>query len=563
MKNRIIIPCICGLMACCMSSYTASAQVSKQVEVTKAYVPEVSEAVKLPIVPNMVDTVKMHPDIDYRITPLMYSTDLATHQFKPATVTYWEFNRPSAFYVKVGAGYPLNSIADVYASTYNAREGYVMAYVNHQGQYSDIRNYQGIKTDAVQMQTRVGAAGGVFWGKRMFEGDVWYQTDMYSRYADTGLGVDFEDVNLKMRLGDDFVDLSRLNFNIEVRGSYFHDKSKWGDLKPNIQQADFGAMSKLARKFGRHYIEMDLGYDGYWGIKDYSDYTDHVARAGLHYAYTSDFLELAIGADYYYDHIATTFKKSHHYVIPHARIQLNVSNRGVITPYVELDGALQNNSYYSLVKRNPYVDFFDPALRTLPNTVNYNLDFGVDGHFAQDKFSYRLYFNMNFIENSLYWYNYDIMWIRAENARQNIMSLNLEFEYKPVNQFILAAGVHGFIYTDFANICNGRSPVEAYIKARYMFGKFSIGVSADFCGVSKWSSFERIDPEAPAIPSNMRMRNLTTPFYADLGLNFDWQVAQRCTVFIEGHNLANMNIYPWAFYREYGANFTVGAKFQF
>lgn len=100
-----------------------------------------------------------------------------------------------------------------------------------------------------------------------------------------------------------------MNFNIEVRGSYFHDKSKWGDLKPNIQQADFGAMSKLARKFGRHYIEMDLGYDGYWGIKDYSDYTDHIARAGLHYAYTSDFLELAIGADYYYDHIATTFNE--------------------------------------------------------------------------------------------------------------------------------------------------------------------------------------------------------------------------------------------------------------
>lgn len=564
MKHRIIIPYVCGLLACCMAPLASSAQVAKQVEVTKAYVPEVSEAVKLPIVPNMVDTVKMHPDIEYRITPLMYSTDLATHQFKPATVTYWEFNRPMAFYAKLGAGYPLNSIADVYASTYNARVGYVMAYVNHQGQYGDIRNYQGVKTDAVQVQTRAGVAGGVFWGRRMFEGDVWYQSDMNRRYADTGLGVDFEDVNLKLRLGDDFVDLSRFNFNIEVQGSYFHDKSEWlSTTRPNIQQADFGAKAKIARRFGRHTIGMNAGYDGYWGIKDYSDYRNNIASAGLHYGYASDFLEFELGADYYYDHSATTFKKAHHYVIPRARIQLNVSARDIITPFVALDGSLHNNSYYSLVERNPYFDFFDPALMTLPNTVDYNLSFGIDGHFARDKFSYRLYANMDFIENSLYWYNYDIMWIRAENARQNIMSLNLEFEYKPVNKFILAAGVHGYIYTDFTDICNGRSPIDGYVRARYTFGKFAIGASADVRGVSKWSSFERIDPEQPALPENMRMRNLTAPFYVNVGLNFDWKVAEHCTVFLEGRNLANMNIYPWAFYREYGANFTVGAKFQF
>ena len=41
------------------------AQVTKQVEVTKTYVPEVSKAVKLPIVPDMTDTVRLRPEIDY------------------------------------------------------------------------------------------------------------------------------------------------------------------------------------------------------------------------------------------------------------------------------------------------------------------------------------------------------------------------------------------------------------------------------------------------------------------------------------------------------------------
>ena len=56
----------------------ASAQVEKRVEVTKAYVPSVEGASKLAVVPDMTDTVKMRPEIDYTITPLSLQTTLAT-----------------------------------------------------------------------------------------------------------------------------------------------------------------------------------------------------------------------------------------------------------------------------------------------------------------------------------------------------------------------------------------------------------------------------------------------------------------------------------------------------
>ena len=54
------------------------AQVTKQVEVTKTYVPEVSKAVKLPIVPDMTDTVRLRPEIDYTVTPSATSITPAT-----------------------------------------------------------------------------------------------------------------------------------------------------------------------------------------------------------------------------------------------------------------------------------------------------------------------------------------------------------------------------------------------------------------------------------------------------------------------------------------------------
>ena len=64
------------------------AQVEKQVEVTKAYVPKVEQAAKLAIEPDMTDTVQMRPEIDYTITPLSLETTLDTRPIRPASVTY-------------------------------------------------------------------------------------------------------------------------------------------------------------------------------------------------------------------------------------------------------------------------------------------------------------------------------------------------------------------------------------------------------------------------------------------------------------------------------------------
>ena len=59
------------------------AQVEKQVEVTKAYVPSLESASKLAIEPDMTDTTRMRPEIDYTITPLSVATSLRRAPFGP------------------------------------------------------------------------------------------------------------------------------------------------------------------------------------------------------------------------------------------------------------------------------------------------------------------------------------------------------------------------------------------------------------------------------------------------------------------------------------------------
>ena len=94
MKKMLIVAALAAVLP-----QLAAAQVEKQVEVTKAYVPKVESASKLAVQPDMTDTARMRPEIDYTITPLSLRTTLSPRPIRPATVTYWEFNRPLPFYL--------------------------------------------------------------------------------------------------------------------------------------------------------------------------------------------------------------------------------------------------------------------------------------------------------------------------------------------------------------------------------------------------------------------------------------------------------------------------------
>ena len=554
-------------------SGVANAQVAKQVEVTKEYVPTVERATKLPIVPNMTDTVSMRPEIDYTMTPRSFASALGTHRIKPATVTYWEYAPEYPFYMKLGVGYPLNSVADVYASTHRADVGFITGYVNHIGQYSKIKvkdSDGAFRNDSQQLVNRVGINAGKYFGRYTLAGDVYYQSDIYRRYPMRDYDrreINFEDVKFKMRFGDSFVDLKHLNFDIYGTFDFYNDKSDTYaalDDKLKFQQIDFAAGAKISRILGagRSRFTVGVDYRGYYGLKDMSHYKNDMLSATFLYGYNSGrLLNLKAGFTYCFDHTTAAHKRNRNYVMPYLYAGLNINNSGVFVPYIELDGTVHNNSYYSLIKRNPYVavlsrdgDWLPNTVLSLPNTAQYDVRFGVSGHTRNSKFAYRFYADMSFLENSVYWYNIYRLFFNVDVARENVWSLNAELDYKPISQLLVTMQVRGLIYTNFANVNSAKPPVLANLRLRYSHRKFAIGASAELQGVSKWTSFDSASGEKDTV---------CVPATVDVGLTFDWYVSKRCTIFVEGNNLANMNIYKWVYYREYGANFTAGVKLQF
>lgn len=576
----------------CAISVVASAQVVEQVEVTKNYAPEVGTVHKMEIEPNMVDTTTLHPEIDYAITPRSYNSSFGLHRFKPATATYWEYNRVYPFYLKLGVGYPLNTVGDLYATTHRADVGYLTGYINHYGEYSKLKYFDGgvayRDNRSMQMTNKFGVTGGKYIKRYTLSGDLNYQMNTYHRYplhnyyAEDGTAifeykrrkVNYDNINFAVDFGDSFSDYSHLNFKVYASAHLFNDKSELYITNDRYLQMNATAGVALARELTkRSALSLDVDYKGYYGLRSLRSYDNTMASAKLKYFYRSgNLVDMEVGVSLIYDHNpADTKKQNRWHAFPHLALSLNINDKGVFVPYVEVSGELQNNSYYSLVQRNPYVAILGgvdgslAANSVLPNTELYNVCFGVSGHSANSKFAYRFYANMSFMTNAIYWYNINHIFFGVESAKRNIWSLCGAIDYKPISQLLLTAQVKGSLYTNFSSVSNTLPPVEALLQARYTHKKFTIGLSAELYGTTKWTMVQNAALFYPEDTTPVRVSNFSVPAWVDLSVYADWHINKACTVYAEGNNLIGdvMPRYRWVFYREMGASFTVGVKVQF
>ncbi len=574
------------------------AQVEKQVEVTKEYAPEIGKARKMEVAPNMVDTITLRPEIDYTITPRSFASALGTHRFNPATVTYWEYQRHYPFYLKFGAGFPLNTIGDLYAMSHRADVGYIMGYANHYGEYSR-KTYSGVDGNiykdnrSMQMNNKFGVVGGKYIGRYTLEGDLSYSMDTYHRYpwhneyAEDGTPIleykrrkiDYEDMKLAVSFGDTFADYRHLNFKVYASADLYNDKSQTLVQGARYQQINTTAGVALAREITkRSACSIDVDYSGYYGLRALKGYDNSIVGTKILYRHRSGgLIDMNVGLKLYYDNNTADVKRARWHAFPVLNVSLNVGDNGKAVPYVEVDGELQNNSYHSLVKQNPYVTIFGEngglvqASRVVPNTSLYNVRFGVSGHSASSKFAYRFYANMSFMNNAVYWYNVNQIFFDVTTAKRNIWSLCGAVDYKPISELMITAQLKGSLYNNFAKLGDedlaGAMPdIEAMLKVRYSHKKFTLGLSAELYGATVWSC---VQDYSLFVPTATTPAQMVSPFKARTSLNLsayaDWRVNKTWTLFAEGNNLLGdvLPTYRWAFYRAMGASFTVGVKVQF
>ena len=577
MKRYIFI--ISALFA--VGTVAAQDDISKQMEVTKAYTPKVGQAAKLAVSPRMVDTVQLRPHIEYSITPTAWRTAFSSDKYSPAQMSVVPFEKNRPLYLRFGAGFPLQSTADLYFNPYVGSKSTFGLWFNHRGSYSKIENDLDVKPKSAEMLNAFGMYGSRHYRRYTLEGNVGYDNRMYSPYGVIPLrisGIDPANVENTLNVesfnigkigggvsfGDTFTDLSRLNFRVGLDLGAAHCRS-------DFYQMDIDAWAIIGKMFTAvHGFEFGLYERGAVSLDDNYGGTAVAASLCPAYLLSLDKFKLRAGVDMSYIH--NDFDTKNRFVVsPEVEATLNIA-KGYFTPYVTLGSEFLDGSYEALSRRNPY-----NAYSSLTGWT-YDLRLGFMGN-VNSIFSYNVYGGISWLENYAAFvgvqqvsrvihtgFSGEIYYLplyfmpETDNGVRSVFGAEVGLRNLGGFSMKLGAAWNSYDFDNFP-VAIGLPKYEGNLELAYEHRKFKILGGAKFIGKRQFYNRSGVFDMSVSLDSVDGINNV--PASVDVSAGFEYSVSKNFGVWIEGQNLANQKLYPYSHYRGMGANVMLGIKAVF
>lgn len=554
------IPIILTLSLIVAAHEPLQAQEHKRVEVTKNYAHEASAAKKIVAPTEISDAPEVEPTIVYSVSPETWQVDLEAHNFKPARANYWDYNRAEHFYAQLGVGYPLVSDAVLRYTTHNTRIGYLGVGIEHDGNFVPKLSGADVKrtmAESYAMSNRLNVNGGVVAGKQMFTASADYDYTIRNRYATIAdvARLNFHDANLRLRYGDDFVDLTRVNFAISADCGYWsHAVPPITDEVGAIAEIRAGIAGDVARDFQGNIVGISAGFD-LWrgaGICGYQDLSFNIAAR---YARDFGMVDVAAELKYKYDKVSKRANSSH-FFMPAARISIDLGKVGIV-PFVELATNVKHNGIEALYAANPFIAYYPMQRKfaTIAPTRSYDLHFGISGADRGSKVAYRVYLGGSFMRDQMFWYVNEIGTFGFTQDNNNRLFVGAEVEYHPIGGLMLAASARAHADNTDAIYSVAEPKIVADVMAEYKHKRWKFNLSGDFMSKRLWSM--QINDIGGV------SRALQAPAVFDLQAGVAFRATDAVELYANGYNLLNQKIYDYAYYYRNGIGFMVGVKIDF
>ena len=102
MKNHITYCMLCLVLALSgMGLLNAQESINKEIVVVKPYEPSLSDANKINVLPDVSDSISIHPSFDYTIEPRKYETGFQVHPINPASLVALPLSKLYKSYLKL------------------------------------------------------------------------------------------------------------------------------------------------------------------------------------------------------------------------------------------------------------------------------------------------------------------------------------------------------------------------------------------------------------------------------------------------------------------------------
>ncbi|MEA3496131.1 MAG: hypothetical protein U9R42_08875 [Bacteroidota bacterium] len=515
---------------------------NKNYDVFTTYKPEITDAIKLDVIPFNERIVADKPQIKYRIKLKQLVPKKEFEKLPAISIIRRQSKHLSHYYLKAGVGNFANVLADFNYNTTKSRDKIFAIHLKHNSGKSTPKNSN-------ISEQLLNVSGKKLFRKNILESNVFFNNDILHFYGYDHVTDTFNSDSIKqdfMRFG------MNASFNNEI--SQKENFNYWANTGVYYLM-DYYDASELGFKIGgaleQHFRETPIRFEAKFQQFSYKsdkifnrNVLDIIAKFNLN----KDWFRAKIGFDVAAENNSSK-SKIHFY--PDLKIEAELLEN-YITAYAEFTGGLKVNSFNTITKENPYV----LSQIDLKNT-NYKLVLagGLKGSFSQN-IDYFLRLSYNNIENLMMFVNdttdskrfktiYDtgntiLFKANAEvsaKLHQNLdVFLNAEYYNYDLSQELFAWHLPDYKIT---------------LSGKYNFDK-KVYVKLDFFTIG--------DRKAKAWDESGQVETIDLDAIYDMNASVTYQFSKKFGIFFNFNNIFSNKYSYWNNYELRGFHLLGGAK---
>jgi len=406
------------------SLYGQEDKLNKEVQVVRPYEPSISDAFKINLLPQISDTAKLTPTLNYNINQRPFSTNFTVTPISPAKMLIEPLSDLSNTYIRVGLGPTISPLLEVY---YNSGRNKEFNYGGWFQSHSDIGKVKLKNGDRVDCD--FGRTNFKIFGKKILKKSILSADAGFSKHKVTYYGYDvdatsgtletdttpsvqhFNQVYTNLRYSSSYTDSTHLNYVGEIGFSHYKDRFDMQEtfLNISVKMDKFTNGERFGGEFQVHHYMKNSNLD--------SANNTLVTLAPWINFFGKQWRALA-GAKIVFDKDASG---SHSTMYPIGLLSYDIISHYLI-PYIEIGGYMEENSYQKISEENPWI---------LPGKKVYNtshkliLTGGIKGNLST-KVSYILYANYSIIDSMYFFVNTSTYGLNPLNNRFTVESDNVE-----------------------------------------------------------------------------------------------------------------------------------------
>ncbi|MDR1170602.1 MAG: hypothetical protein LBK97_07200 [Prevotellaceae bacterium] len=588
----------------------AQDDLTKTVQVTKAYDPIISDAEKIEFSGLFSDTLlNLRGKYQYSIMPQNIVSRIALRPMPAAKISEEAYKDPKWLYARIGVGYPLQALGDVYLHNLKPADISYGLFYNHRSIWAKVNNPDGENMPIDEMNHRAGIFFRKNWTKMSINLDggfsghnvlfYGYNTIAAKRaaivpakdsiaqaytliYVNAGINSqDTKESNFRYHA----------NFMFDIFGDGGKSKFKKGRIF-SMNENKFGTDIEFGYAFGENKHRVSLKADGnlymrsldfnasynrlfadpmlmysdvftaLYGIygtgKNVSD-TRYIFNVMPEYSFSSEKIDIDLGVKY------TGYKRDYGMkskVYPVANVRFKIA--GEFVPYAGVSGELKMNDYRSIVSENPFIT---PGMNMTMRATDcpYAVSAGFRGN-IENIFAYNIYGKYSSLKDFYFFVNSEQTLPASPDGELVALRNNFDAVYDDVQ--MLKAGVD-------LKISAGR--VEALLSGAYY--SYSLNVLEAAFHRPAFTAELDIDVKATrSLVFNVNAHAISkTPYaysvargevsyndiFINVGAGVEYMFTRSFSIFLNASNLLNSKNEIWHGYKLPGTGVLGGITFKF